>query len=548
VNPRVLAYHGVDPPGEGLREALCTLGNGYFATRGAAPEAAADAVHYPGTYVAGCYNRLTSQVADREVENEDLVNVPNWLPLTLRPEGGAWLDLARQEVLGHRQELDLRRGVLTRLLRVRYPDGWVVRVTQRRFVSMADPHLAGLETTLVPENWSGSLEVRSALDGRVANAGVERYRALDGRHLVPVEVGGADGTVWLVVETRTSGVRIAQAARARMLWDGRPAATTTEGIHLGAMAGTVDLVQRCYTGLETRQDVLWLNPSLPQELDGLDFEVRYRGHWGTQPLGAQRDQHREGAGEERPEEWDVAGHEGHDGNRPGQGDSEQDRAQPDHGAVHQPDDGEPPGVAPERVDGVRHDLAAHAVRKPWHHGDLPGGPVDDQPPVLHEKQQDQQAGDDPHDQHGDRAQPGHHHPGDDRDHPDGEQDHQGSAQPPGHTHAFQPVDQRHEDRRQDGREHQRDDQVTDQPQHEEHDRERDRDPHQPRTRPSVWNQAGGRRPGSRSTAGISRPPHSVGLTPRLGSPPSPPVGQRNGHRPGDAALPGSRGGSVMLQD
>jgi trehalose/maltose hydrolase-like predicted phosphorylase len=46
------------------------------------------------------------------------------------------------------------------------------------------------------------------------------------------------------------------------------------------MAGTVDLVQRCYTGLETREDVLWLNPSLPEELDGLDFDVRYRGHWG----------------------------------------------------------------------------------------------------------------------------------------------------------------------------------------------------------------------------------------------------------------------------
>jgi trehalose/maltose hydrolase-like predicted phosphorylase len=56
--------------------------------------------------------------------------------------------------------------------------------------------------------------------------------------------------------------------------------TTAEGIHLGAMAGTVDLAQRCYTGLEARQDVLWLNPSLPEELDGLDFDVRYRGHWG----------------------------------------------------------------------------------------------------------------------------------------------------------------------------------------------------------------------------------------------------------------------------
>jgi trehalose/maltose hydrolase-like predicted phosphorylase len=56
--------------------------------------------------------------------------------------------------------------------------------------------------------------------------------------------------------------------------------TTAEGIHLGAMAGTVDLAQRCYTGLEAREDVLWLNPSLPEELDGFDFDVRYRGNWG----------------------------------------------------------------------------------------------------------------------------------------------------------------------------------------------------------------------------------------------------------------------------
>ena len=57
--------------------------------------------------------------------------------------------------------------------------------------------------------------------------------------------------------------------------------TSAEGIHLGAMAGTVDLAQRCYTGLETREDVLWLDPSLPEELDGLGFDVRYRGHWGV---------------------------------------------------------------------------------------------------------------------------------------------------------------------------------------------------------------------------------------------------------------------------
>jgi alpha,alpha-trehalase len=225
VSAWTLAYDGYDPPGERLREALCTLGNGYFATRGAAPESAADAVHYPGTYVAGCYNRLVSQVAGREVENEDLVNVPNWLPLTFRPGGGQWLDLEQLEVLDHRQELDLHRGVLTRFVRVRDRDGRVTRATQRRFVHMADPHLAGLETTVVAENWSGPLEVRSALDGRVTNAGVERYRALDGRHLVPVEVGeAADDTIWLQVATTTSRMGIAQAARTRIVREARAVA------------------------------------------------------------------------------------------------------------------------------------------------------------------------------------------------------------------------------------------------------------------------------------------------------------------------------------
>ena len=37
-----LRYEGYDPRQEGLRETLCTLGNGYFATRGCAPNALAD--------------------------------------------------------------------------------------------------------------------------------------------------------------------------------------------------------------------------------------------------------------------------------------------------------------------------------------------------------------------------------------------------------------------------------------------------------------------------------------------------------------------------
>jgi trehalose/maltose hydrolase-like predicted phosphorylase len=243
VSAWTFAYEGFDPAEEGLREALCTLGNGYFATRGAAPEADADDVHYPGAYVAGCYDRLVSRVAGREVENEDLVNVPNWLPLRLRPEGGDWLDLRTVELLAYRQELDLRRGVLTRFLRARDGEGRVTRVTQRRFVHMAHHHLAGLETTVVPENWSGRLQVRSALDGRVTTAGVARYRQLDGRHLVPLQTGEVgDDTVWLVVETRSSHVRIAQAARTRVLRDGGAVAVARQAVHeTGFVAHDLDL-------------------------------------------------------------------------------------------------------------------------------------------------------------------------------------------------------------------------------------------------------------------------------------------------------------------
>jgi alpha,alpha-trehalase len=54
--------------------------------------------------------------------------------------------------------------------------------------------------------------------------------------------------------------------------------TTSEGIHLGAMAGSVNILQEGYTGMEPRDDVLWFNPCLPEELERLNMGIRYRGH------------------------------------------------------------------------------------------------------------------------------------------------------------------------------------------------------------------------------------------------------------------------------
>lgn len=219
----VFEHDGFDPKEEKLRETLCTMGNGYFATRGAAPESKADETHYPGTYVAGCYNRLKTEISGQIVENESLVNVPNWLSLTFRQEDGDWFELSTVEVLDFCQELDLQRGVLHRFFRFGDQAGRITRVAQRRFVSMANRHLAGLQTTIVPENWSGTLRIRSALDGRVANTGVERYLQLNNDHLNQIDSRQvADDTVLLQVETNQSRIRIAEAARTRIRRKSKP--------------------------------------------------------------------------------------------------------------------------------------------------------------------------------------------------------------------------------------------------------------------------------------------------------------------------------------
>jgi beta-phosphoglucomutase family hydrolase len=213
-DPWLFAHEGFDPALEGRRETLFAVGNGYFVTRGAAAEARADDLYYPGTYLAGGYNRLTTLIDGRPVEHEDLVNLPNWLPLTFRIDEGEWFDLRRVEILGYWQALDMRRGLYLRTLRVRDPQGRETSLAERRFVHMGDKHLAGQHVTITSENWSGRLTVRAMLDGDVANTGVPRYRAFESKNLRVCQAAAiAPFSMLLQVEMTQSQLRIAQAAR-----------------------------------------------------------------------------------------------------------------------------------------------------------------------------------------------------------------------------------------------------------------------------------------------------------------------------------------------
>jgi len=211
-----LAYDRFERSEEGLREALTSTGNGYFCTRGTAEWEDADEVHYPGTYAHGLYNRETTIMGGRPVLNEDLVNLPNWLVLMLKIEDEDAIRLGNVELLDYRHAYDIGTAMVIRELRFRDRADRVTALRSRRFASMAHSHQAAIEWTLTAENWSGSIEIVSAIDGRVTNGGVARYRELVGRHLDPVSprTFGPE-IIALHVETRQSNIYVAQAARTR---------------------------------------------------------------------------------------------------------------------------------------------------------------------------------------------------------------------------------------------------------------------------------------------------------------------------------------------
>ena len=182
-----VVYNKYLPKEEPLREALCTLGNGYFATRGACEGSSANDIHYPGTYFAGGYNRLRSEVSGRIIENEDLVNWPNWLVLKFRIGEGPWFDLDHLKIQSYKQELDLKKGILQRVIVFTDTEGNKSELISRRIVHMENEHIAAIQWILRPLNWSRNIIIRSGIDGSVSNRGVRRYQALNSRHFNVVD-------------------------------------------------------------------------------------------------------------------------------------------------------------------------------------------------------------------------------------------------------------------------------------------------------------------------------------------------------------------------
>lgn len=177
-----------------FRETVFTIGNGYLGTRGTFEEGYPRAL--PVTLIHGVYDEVPIMYAE-------LANCPDWLPFTVIVNGERFR-LERGEILSYERQLDLRRGILSRKVRWRSPDGKTIDIYFERFASLADRHVLGVRCQLTPVDFDGAIEVQASINGYPENQGFNHWEWLD--------QGKSHDGIWLQVRTRSSRIELGMAA------------------------------------------------------------------------------------------------------------------------------------------------------------------------------------------------------------------------------------------------------------------------------------------------------------------------------------------------
>ena len=190
----IISEDSFDPHKQHHKETIFTIGNGYLCTRGAFEEG------YPNdhraTFIHGVFD-------EAPIVFTELANAPDWLSIQVYLNGERFsLDSGTIDLFT--RDLDLRTGVLRRVVRWRSPAGLTATLTFERFASLAEEHLFYVRCRVVPE-FAGTVEFRAGLNGNMHNEGLA--------HFDWIGQGARNGILYLQNRTRRSGIEVAVAMR-----------------------------------------------------------------------------------------------------------------------------------------------------------------------------------------------------------------------------------------------------------------------------------------------------------------------------------------------
>lgn len=181
---------GFSPDLQSVRESQFALGNGYMGARAALEEMPYGA--HPGTYLAGVYDKMASQV-------DEMVNLPN--PVNFEfAVGGQKLGMMSMDVMAHKRVLNMKKGVLVRCSVFRDMKKRRYYYQSLRFLSMKDKNIGVMQIVLTPIDEDCTVDVSSGIDTSVTNARI--LSEGNTRHFRLRELGQKNDAGHLVVETR----------------------------------------------------------------------------------------------------------------------------------------------------------------------------------------------------------------------------------------------------------------------------------------------------------------------------------------------------------
>ncbi|GGA50003.1 glycoside hydrolase family 65 protein [Paenibacillus physcomitrellae] len=164
VDPWAVIEEGFDPARSRVSESIFSLSNEYMGVRGYAEEGYGGDTLL-GSYFNGLFEQMEIAAHYKGIIRSlrYMVNSVDWLYTRLTVDGET-LDLSESKFTDYRRKLDFRTGLYTRELTWHTNSGKILKLRFERLVSMTRAQVGGQRITLVPVNFSGTVQLRTGLD------------------------------------------------------------------------------------------------------------------------------------------------------------------------------------------------------------------------------------------------------------------------------------------------------------------------------------------------------------------------------------------------